>query len=267
MGKIGDDIKNQHRGEIKESTEALIIEQRLNKLFYVPPNYAEEIRMLKLQAKLKSSDRYGLHASAMLASEDKFCYREQVLSLFYKQTQGENVKIGLKRIYEEGNFIGEKWQRLFVRGGIGEPEDMDISRFVPEYDLSYTPDAIVQIHKRYVVETKSQNTFIWKKEKGHPSGMKQLKFYLYLEQVKNGFVLVESKNDQEFKVLPAKLDESELDYVIERLERVQLYKRKLKKTKTMVDGICKSQSCKRAEGCNMRDACFNIGIGRIKLNI
>jgi hypothetical protein len=264
MGKISDDLRSNSGAEV-DNTEAIIIQQRLNKLFYVPPNYSEEIRMLKLQAKLKSGDRYGLHASAMLTSDDKFCYREQVLSLFFKQNQGENIKIGLKRIFEEGNFIGEKWQRLFVRGGIGEPEDMDISRFVPEYDLSYTPDAIIQIHKQYVVETKSQNSFIWKKEKGHPSGMKQLKFYMFLEQIKRGFVLVESKNDQEVKILPARLDESELDYVIERLERVQLYKRKLKKTKTMVDGICNSQSCKRAEACNMRDACFNVGIGRVRL--
>ncbi len=262
--------KEEVVGGIVTSTRSMIIEQKLNKLFYVPPNFKEEIEMLKMQADLKSSDRYGLHASAILASDSEFCYREQVLSLFYRQIQGENVSIALKRIFEEGNFIGEKWQRLFIRGGIGKKEDMDISRFVKKYDLSYTPDAKIELFNRpFIVETKSQNTFIFKKQKSHPSGIKQLKFYMYLENVPQGFVLVEDKNDQSFKILLVDdLDISELEPYIERLEKIQEYKGILKEEKKMVPRhkACISSSCKMAQSCNMRDACWNVGMGRVKLN-
>lgn len=275
---ILDVVKNEGKDQKKvrnpdglsDGPIAMMIESKLNKLFYINPDYKAEIEMLRMQASLKSNDRYGLHASAILASESEFCYREQVLSLFYKQIQGENVKIGLKRIFEEGNFIGEKWQRLFIRGGIGKKEDMDISRFLAKYDLSYTPDArITLFDKQFIVETKSQNTFTFKKQKSHPGGVKQLKFYMYLEGIAQGFVLVEDKNDQNFKVLLVdKLDVSELEPYIERLENIQVYKGILKEENKMVPRhkSCTSSSCKMASSCNMKDACWNVGMGRAKLD-
>lgn len=269
--KEGKDSKKERNPDgLSDGPMAMMIKSKLDQLFYINPNYNEEIKMLSMQAALKSNDRYGLHASAILASESDFCYREQVLSLFYRQIQGENVPIRLKRIFEEGNFIGEKWQRLFIRGGIGKKEDMDISRFLKKYDLSYTPDARVQLFdKPFVVETKSQNTFTFKKQRSHPGGVKQLKFYMYLENIPQGFCLVEDKNEQEFKVLLVdNLDVSELEPYIERLENIQVYKGVLKEEKKMVPRhkSCTSSSCKMASSCNMKDACWNVGMGRVKLD-
>jgi len=268
MSMLKDAIKKELKGiKIGSSlADKLVIEQTLNKLFYLPAKPKEELEMIKAQYKQKQGDRYGLHASAMLASTNEFCYREQVLSLFFKQSQGENISIGLKRIFEEGNFIGEKWQRLFIRGGLGTPLDMDHSLFKDEYDLSYTPDAIITIgKKKFIVEIKSQNTFTYKKSETHPSGMKQLKFYMYLTGIHNGFVLVEDKNDQNYKVLLADYDAAEMEEYIERLENIQIYKRKFRKLKKPPMRICKIPSCKRALKCNMLDACFNIGEGRVRL--
>lgn len=268
-----EDIKAEGLGIGKESMDAMLIEQRLNKLFYAVPNYVEELKMLKMQKAQAQQygDRYGLHCSSIIASDAEFCYREQVLSLFYKMAQGDNIPINLKRIFMEGSYIGEKWQRLFVSGGIGKKEDMDISRFCPEYDLSYTPDAIVEITCRRVVEVKSMNTFQFKTATAHPSGRKQLRMYMWLEQEKYGFVLVEDKNDQSIKVFPEILGitfaEDDLEPYIIRLDNIQKYKRKLKKSKVMVDGICASSTCKRAMKCNMRDACFNVGMGRVRLDV
>lgn len=256
---------------LSDSPVAMMIEQKLNKLFYLSPNFREEIEMLKMQAKLKSEDRFGLHASSILASESEFCYREQVLSLFYKMEQGENIPIRLKRIFEEGNFIGEKWQRLFIRGGIGKKEDMDISRFLAKYDLSYTPDArITLFDKQFVVETKSQNTFTFRKSRSHPGGVKQLKFYMYLEDIPQGFVIVEDKNDQNFKILLVdKLDIAELEPYIERLENIQVYKGILEEENKMVPRhkSCVASNCKMATSCNMRNACWNVGEGRVRLDV
>ena len=47
----------------------------------------------------------------------------QVLSLIYRQLQGEQLPVGLMRIFEEGNAIHEKWQRLFIRAGYSKAEE------------------------------------------------------------------------------------------------------------------------------------------------
>ena len=55
------------------NTWPMIIESRLNKLYYTSTEH---------------ENRYGLHASAVIASDNEFCYREQLLSLFYEMNQG-----------------------------------------------------------------------------------------------------------------------------------------------------------------------------------
>lgn len=282
MGSLVDDIKKKSKEAAGKEhvtiggTEALILEQALNKLFYATPNYPEELRMIKMQKMQaqQQGDRYGLHCSAIIASDNEFCYREQVLSLFYRQAQGENISIGLKRIFQEGSSIGEKWQRLFVSGGIGKKENMDISRFYEKYDLSYTPDAEITVaNTDWVVEIKSMNTFQFKKATNHPSGRKQLRMYMYFERIKHGFVLVEDKNDQNFKVFPeiygVTFTKDDILPYIERLEAIQVYKAEFLETKKMVSRkeTCDSCNCKRAQKCNMRDACWNVGKGRVRLDV
>lgn len=258
-------LTNMIKGNL--STESLIIEQKLNSLFYCANKPKEETKMIIMQAE-QDRVRTGLHLSAILASEKDFCYREQVLSLFFHMHQGEEIPIGLKRIFQEGTSIGEKWQRLFLRGGIGKLADMDMSQFKPEYDLSFTPDAILTIgKKKYVCEIKSQNTFIYSKQKGHPAGEKQLRMYMYLTGIHDGFVLVDNKNDQNFKVIMCHHDEELILPFIERLEAIQEYKDIFLDTKKPPKRICDKVTCKRAKGCNMREACWNIGMGRVKLNV
>lgn len=271
MPKITDDIRAASNGS-KIDMSALLLEQSLNKLFYVSPDYELELRMLKKQKAQaqQSGDRYGLHLSAIIASDNEFCYKEQLLSLFYKQLQGSHIGINLKRIFREGESIGEKWQRLFVSGGMGSIDDMDITRFIEKYDLSYTPDAIIKVAgKRTIVEIKSMNTLQFKKATSHPSGRKQLRMYMFFEKCRNGFVLVEDKNTQEFKVFPEVYGETftkdDIRPYIERLKQIQEYKNNFVKCKKVPKGICNSPTCKRALKCNMKDACWNIGIGRVKL--
>jgi len=269
MSMLRDAIKNEVKITASTKTnfgEQLVIEQTLNKLFYLPAKPKEELLMIKSQYEQKKGDRYGLHASSIIASEKDFCCREQVLSLFYKQVQGENISVGLKRIFEEGNFVGEKWQRLFIRGELGNYLDMDRSCFLDKYDLSYTPDAIITIaKKKYVVEIKSMNTFQFKKATTHPSGMKQLRFYMLLTKIHKGFVLVEDKNDQNFKIFTAEHKMADVAEYIERLKLIQEHKQSLIKNKKMVKGICSDKDCKRALKCNMRPACFGLPGGRVKL--
>lgn len=267
MASIRDMVLNNAK-KIPGTTEQLIIEQKLNSLFYLPPKIKEESKLIRAVLSKNGYDceRAGLHGSAIIASENEFCYREQVLSLFYKMSQGENVPIGLKRIFEEGNAIHEKWQRLFIRGGLGRINDMDRSRFNDEYDLSYTPDAIITIDgKQYVVEIKSVNTFQFNKMQSHPTGKKQLQLYMYLTGIHKGFVLCDDKNTQNFKVFMYDYDKGIVAPFIDRLEAIQYYKDKFSNEKKLIKRKCKNSTIKRAKECNMCDACYNIGIGRIRL--
>lgn len=217
-----------------------------------------------------SENRYGLHASAILASDNDFCYREQVLSLFYRMNQGQQLPVNLLKIFAQGNATHEKWYKLFKQQNI----DVAIERrlFLKEYDLSFTIDALLNIFNEEIIcDIKSQNSYIFKKSKGHPSGEKQVNFYLWALSKytgvahKKGFVLVDNKNDQEIKVVPVAYDKEKVRPYVMRLKEIQRLKKIFLEEHKAPPRKFEDKSCKKCSQCNMRDACWNIGIGRIKL--
>ena len=233
----------------------MMVENRLNKLFLEDT---------------QTHDRYGLHASAIIASENEFCYREQVLSLFYKMNQGELLPIPTLRVFAQGNTMHEKWYSLFRKAGI----DIAIERtlFLPEYDLNFTIDALLNLFNDEVIcDVKSVNTFIFNKQKGHPSGEKQINFYCWALTKytgiphRKGFVLMDSKNDQNFRAVPVKYDKEKVRPYVDRLKEIQRLKKVFIDTGKLPARKCDSSKCKRAEKCNMHDACWKCGMGRIKL--
>lgn len=237
------------------------LEKKLNKLFYLEKDIDNEVKFLRqvMTRGQETAERKGLHASAIIVSDDKFCYRQQVLSLFYKQLQGEQVSVPLRRIFAEGDAIHEKWQRLFIRAGYSKPEELDKTQFAEDFDLSFTPDILCTIDgKRMVGEIKSVNTFTFKKQKYHASGRKQLQLYMYLTGIHDGFVLCEDKNTQDIKVYLYKYDPTEIQPFITRLERTQQYKQRLAEKGKLVKRHekCTGYTCKMAESCPMKDVCY-----------
>lgn len=269
MSLLKDIKKDAVRSGTKiQTSEAQEFEKKLNKLFYLEKNIEKETQFVKsvMTRGQETTERKGLHASAIIVSDNKFCYRQQVLSLFYKQLQGEQNPVGLMRIFEEGNAIHEKWQRLFIRGGYAEPLDCDYSRFAEEYDLSYTPDIIATIDgERYVGEIKSVNTYAYKKITEHLSGKRQCMLYMYLTGIKKGFVLQEDKNTQDFRVTLYDLDIDLLKPYIKRLKMIQKYKQNLLENHKMVQRHknCTGYNCKMAENCPMKDVCYGRSKGRL----
>jgi hypothetical protein len=269
---LADDIKRNARekGMPIVSGEEQEIIQTLKKLFYAEKKPKEELQFLKqlFTRGTENKERVGLHASAMIVSDNEFCVRQQVLSLVYKMDQGDNVPQNLKQIFAEGDAIHQKWQRLFIRGGLATPEDLDFTCFNKHWNLSYTPDAIITIgDTKYVVEIKSVNTYQFAAMEDHPSGSKQLKFYEFLKEINNGFVLAEDKNTQNFKIFLHKRNLEAVAPFVERLDAVNYYLGRFKDENRMVKRKpdCTSYLCKRALKCPMRDACFNRGKGRVKL--
>lgn len=250
----------QKGAKIQTSDEEKL-EKKLNDLFYLEKDIPNETKFLKqvMTRGQETAERKGLHASAIIVSEDKFCYRQQVLSLFYKQLQGEQVSVNLRRIFAEGDAIHEKWQRLFVRGKYSKPEELDMTQFADDFDLSFTPDILCTIDgKRMVGEIKSVNTFTFKKQRYHASGRKQLQLYMYLTDIHDGFVLCEDKNTQDIRVYLYKYNPSEIQPYIARLERIQQYKQRLINDGRLVKRheLCTGYTCKMAEGCPMKDVCY-----------
>lgn len=287
MGII-DDIKSNavKNGTKIQSSDAAQLEKILNKMFYTQHNIDEEVKFIKqvMTRGLESQERVGLHASSLIVGDKQWCTRREVLSLLYKQIQKENTNIGLLRIFEEGNAIHEKWQRLFVRAGYGKANTMDRTRFNQEYEVSYTPDIVCRIPQFFdgamVGEIKSVNSFQFKKMKSHPSAQKQLQLYMLFciedarlkgkwngKDYTKGFVLCDSKNDQEFKLYVYEYDESFLAPYIDRMEQVKYYKQRFVEEHKMPKRCeaCASPNCKMAMECVMRNACWNVGFGRVKL--
>lgn len=287
MGII-DDIKNDSikNGSKVQSTESAKMEIILNKLFYLPKDVDEEVKFVKqvMTRGLESQERVGLHASAMIVSDKQFCIRQQVLSLIFKQLQGEQLPISLMRIFEEGNAIHEKWQRLLIRGGYAKAKTLDRTRMDSEYQISFTPDIVCKIPEFYdgamIGEIKSVNPFQFKKMTSHPKAHSQLQFYMYLcmkaakdkgiwngKDYMKGFVLCDDKGAQEFKTFIYDYEPETVAPFIERSEAVTYHFNKFNEEGKMVKRKkeCTSYNCKLAEKCPMKDACWNKGMGRIRL--
>lgn len=263
MGLL-DEIKKDAEGNRTkiQSSQELELEQKLNKLFYLDKDIPNELKFLKsvMTRGQETTERKGLHASAIIVSDDKFCYRQQVLSLFYRQAQGEQVPVGIKRIFTEGDAIHEKWQRLFIRGEYADPLDCDRTQFAEQFDLQFTPDIICNIDGfgEMVGEIKSVNSFIFKKQKNHASGKKQLQLYMYLTGIKKGFVLCEDKNTQDIKLYVYDADYKQIEPYIARLEKIQYYKHRLQDKGKLVKRHekCTGYNCDMAEQCAMREVCY-----------
>ena len=276
MGLI-DKIKSNawEKGIAIEDGTAKKIRELFNQMFYLPKNIEEEAKFVKqvMTRGQESQERKGLHASNMLVGESEFCIRSQVLSLLYKQNQGEQLQPSLLRIFEQGNAIHEKWQRMFIRAGYGTAEDMDFTRFNAKYAMSFTPDAVLAIpevfdNDWFVVEIKSVNTFQFKKMEKHPSAWKQCQWYMHNLGFKHGIVLSEDKNTQDFKIEVYHYDPKLVAPFVERAESIIYYYNRVITEHKMVarPKEAKSPDSKKCKECPLRDACWNIGMGRVRLD-
>ena len=103
----------------------------------------------------------------------------------------------------------------------------------------------------------------------HPTASKQVQMYMHFSGRHDGIILCEDKNTQQFKVFVVKYNPDIVSPYIERLEAVKYYKNRVLEEGKMVKRCkqCTSKVCKRAITCAMRDACWNCGKGRVRLNV
>ena len=275
MGIVNDIKRNAKSNGTKiQSSDAQKLEKILNNTFYLNKNVEEETKFVNsvMTRGQETQERIGLHASSLIVGDKDFCIRQQVLSLMYRQLQGEQVNVGLKRIFEQGNAIHEKWQRLFIRAGYSSANDLDVTQFNKKYRISFTPDIICYIPEFYsgkmIGEIKSVNTYQFQKMTKHPSAWKQCQWYMYLTGIEKGFVLSEVKNTQDFKIEVYDFDPDIVAPFIDRAEEIKFrYKKAISEGKMIKrPPDAKSSDCKRCSKCAMREACWNIGKGKVLIN-
>ena len=186
MGIVGEIKKDAVGNRTKiQSSDAMRLEKILNRAFFLEKDIDKEAAFVRqvMTRGAETQERIGLHASSFIKGEKEWCLRQQVLSLVYRQLQGEQIAVGLKRIFEEGNAVHEKWQRLFLRAGYCEVNELDVTQFNKRYRINFTPDIICRIPEFYdgdmVGELKSVNTYSFQKMTRHPSAWKQLQWYIY----------------------------------------------------------------------------------------
>jgi len=263
----------QKSGTVVQSSEAEELHKLLSKAFYLPHDIDNEVKFVRMVMTrgADTQERVGLHASAILVPDSSYCEREQVLSLLYKQRQGDQVSPGLMRIFAEGNAIHEKWQRLFIAAGWSTWDQLDYTQYAEQYMMSFTPDIICTIpefdSQPMVGEIKSVNTFAFKKQLKHPSAWKQCQWYMHLTGLRRGFVLSEDKNTQDFRLEVYDYDKSLVEPWVDRAESVVDSYHRVVEDHKMVKRPkqCTSPSCKRCEKCAMRDACWGVGMGKVKI--
>lgn len=271
-----DDIKKEAKGNrtVIQSSEGQELCKILNRAFYLPKKVEAESDFVRqvMTRGLESTERVGLHASALIKGGKDFCLRAQILSLMYRQLQGEQLPVNTVRIFEEGNAIHEKWQRMFIRAGYSDVEQLDKTQFNKKFRISFTPDIICRIPEFYdglmIGELKSVNTFQFQKMVRHPSAWKQCQWYMYLSGIHKGFCLSEDKNTQDFKIEVYDYDPTIVAPFIERAEKIKRgYNRMVKDHKMVArPSDCKTPDCKRCSKCAMREACWNIGKGKVRID-
>lgn len=285
MGII-DSIKKEaeRSGARVGADEATRLETILDGMFRCPRKPEDEIKFLTqvMDRGTGDTERKGLHASAQIESEKEWCLRCQVISQFFKQVQDEKFSVNSIRIFEEGNAVHEKWQRLFIRAGYAEPLEQDRTRYSHGFNLSYSPDVICNIPEFYsglmVGEIKSVNGFQYGRMKRHPKARKQLMLYMFLLRTSSGkaesdpdygkgFVLCENKDTQEFKCEVYDYDEELVKPFKERLDAIRFATEEFQRTRKPPKRheLCTDSGCRLAETCPMRDACWNIGMGKVRL--
>jgi len=226
----------------------MLIKQKLDQLFVDWNN--------------KKGARGGLHASSILAPEkgnNQFCYREQVLNMFFKPVVPA-LSPRLLQIFLHGWSLHEKWQSLFVECGVAV--QVETTRKSSTWDLYHTPDAIIEIlGRKYVVEIKSMSTFQFVKLNTPPANaIRQVQLYMHLTGIPDGIVLVEDKNNQDFKVWEVEYDPEFVAPFLSRLDNIQkllkIYKKDQRLPRRLLS--CESIESGRAKNCPLRDACFGV---------
>ena len=192
------------------------------------------------------------------------CMREQIIDIRFGDRSPKEVDSRLIDIFEDGIWRNMKWIVIFQRMGI--LKDYEKTSYDPDTNLSWTPDARVDLSEHYgeeysdvPVEVKGINmhefaSFRARTGKGRfaPSRIMQVHAYMLAENVDSWVIWAENKNNQDIEEYVVKRDKN----VIKYLRKRYAYMRRALKTKKlpaiecgMNDSDSKYNNCSRSAEC------------------
>jgi hypothetical protein len=204
------------------------------------------------------------HASAILAPESEWCVRRHVLSALYpelaERPEEKPWSAHQNAVFLNGWHLHEKYQRLF--SDHAKVLEVEQAHFDEVRQLWFTPDVILEYAGLpWVGEIKGYHADHFEKldEVGQPpqTAHLQCNLYCHLLGIEQGFVLVENKNTQNYKVWAIQVDHELARPYTDRMYEVKGHvtlardgKAKLppRKCRTCTDGL--------AQKCPMRKVCF-----------
>jgi hypothetical protein len=165
-------------------------------------------------------DRTGIHVSSIIVSPERFCLRQIVLMQHFP-----HAKIRMHpptiRIFLQGWVIHQKWQKLFSDVGIAVETETTHSH---SSGATFTPDAVIEIlGKLFIVEIKSMNGDAYESMKSvHADAEIQANMYMHLTGIRQSIVLVENKNNQQFKLWVIQYNKALIRPYLKRLEDIKI---------------------------------------------
>lgn len=125
----------------------------------------------------------------------------------FKAKQKSKVEAKVKRIFDNGDKVHERYYKYFAEMGILVAAEVDAVK----NDLIHGRlDAIITDRtKNYVVDIKSMSQWSFQKLKDEPTydAKMQVLFYMYYTNINHGFILYECKDNQQIKTFYLEMTE------------------------------------------------------------
>lgn len=231
--------------------------------------------------------RIGLHASSLLVSDSEWCTRKHVLAAVFSD---EAVTPELARwqwkqqdTFLHGWELHRKWQYLFKEFGavvkyIGEDEEgwplapeweLDRTHYDDTRMVYFSPDAILEFAgEKLVVEIKGINHDSFQALTNNlgqarkacetvDKAVVQAQVYMHLLELNHAVILIEDKNDQNFRVWIIEYDRMVVLPYIQRAYRVKGMLAHAKHRNQYPKRVCQTIDDPLARKCPMCDCCFS----------
>lgn len=241
--------------------------------------FTEEFQQMFMRWATTQAPRQGLRASTVLASDDEWCPREGVLRIVTPASKWDTEAHDwyTNAIFLNGWRLHQKWQALFKDTGLAvwnaeqQAHELDLTHYDKLYNLYYSPDAIIEyLDRKFVVEIKGITTrdfqLVKDADLAHAAtvnksirgAIPQLNLYMALTGIHNGLVLVEDKNNQQFRVWTLAFDAVLAQQYIKRIKRTRDAAQYHEIDGNLPDRhpACTSASDPRAVRCLLRSVCF-----------
>ncbi len=227
--------------------------------------------------------RTSLHASSVLVKDEEWCVRRHVLADLFPdeavQPELQPWDWRTQAIFENGWDLHKRWQKIFLKyanvvyGNTNNVQDetatvapeLDLIHYDPTRNLFFSPDAILEFAgQRYVVEIKGVKQEVYQEltddltvamescETVHKA-VHQANLYMHLLELKKAIILIENKNNQDFKLWVIEYDREMAEKPIFRVYEVK----KSVALHRLPARICQSRGDALARKCPLRDCCFS----------